>query len=50
MKAASDRAPEIRLIDGAELIGKLKELELGVLTEQVMVERVLIDRDWFAAV
>ncbi|MCY3978506.1 MAG: restriction endonuclease [Chloroflexi bacterium] len=50
LKAASDRAPEIRLIDGQELIGKLKELELGVRTEQVTVERVVIDRDWFGAV
>lgn len=47
LKAASDRAPEIRLIDGGELIGKLKELELGVRTEQVTVERVVIDREWF---
>ncbi len=47
LKAASDRAPEIRLIDGGELIGKLKELELGVRTEQVTVERVVIDRGWF---
>ena len=50
LKAASDRAPEIRLIDGGELIGKLKELELGVRTEQVTVERVVIDRDWFGGV
>lgn len=50
LKAASDRAPEIRLIDGAELIGKLKELELGLRTEQVTVERVVIDRDWFGGV
>ena len=50
LKAASDRAPEIRLIDGGELIGKLKELELGVRTEQVTVERVVIDRDWFGSV
>ena len=50
LKAASDRAPEIRLIDGEELIAKLKDLELGVRTEQVTVERVVIDRDWFGAV
>ncbi len=50
LKAASDRAPEIRLIDGSELIGKLKELELGVRTEQVTVERVVIDREWFGGV
>ena len=50
LKAASDRAPEIRLIDGEELIGKLKDLELGVRTEQVTVERVVIDREWFGDV
>ena len=50
LKAASDRAPEIRLIDGAELIGKLKDLELGVRTEQVTVERVVIDQAWFGGV
>ena len=50
LKAASDRSPEIKLIDGEELIGKLKELELGVRAELVTVERVVIDRDWFGAV
>lgn len=50
LKAASDRTPEIKLIDGEELIGKLKELELGVRAEQVTVERVVIDREWFGAV
>lgn len=50
LKAASDRAPEIRLIDGEELVGKLKELELGLRTEQVTVERVVIDREWFGGV
>ena len=47
LKAASDRAPEIRLIDGEELVGKMKELQLGVRTEQVMVERVIIETAWF---
>ena len=47
LKAASDRAPEIRLIDGEELVGKLKELQLGVRTEQVLVERVIIETSWF---
>ncbi len=50
LKAASDRAPEIRLIDGEELVGKLKDLSLGVRTEQVMVERVIIETDWFGQV
>lgn len=47
LKAASDRAPEIRLIDGEELVGKLKELQLGLRTEQVLVERVIIETAWF---
>ncbi len=50
LKAGSERTPEIRLIDGAELIEKLKELGLGVRTEQVLVERVIIDADWFGGV
>ena len=50
LKAANERAPEIRLIDGEELVGKLKELSLGVRTEQVVVERVIIERDWFGGV
>lgn len=50
LKAANERAPEIRLIDGEELVGKLKELSLGVRTEQVVVERVIIEREWFANV
>ena len=50
MKAASDRAPEIKLIDGEEFIDKLKEMKLGLVTEQVLVERVVIDEAWFASV
>ena len=36
LKAASDRAPEIKLIDGEEFIDKLKEMKLGLVTEQVL--------------
>ena len=50
LKAANERAPEIRLIDGEELVMKLKELELGLRTEQVLVERVIVEPEWFAAV
>ena len=50
LKAASDRAPEIKLIDGEEFIDKLKEMKLGLVTEQVLVERVVIDEAWFASV
>ena len=50
LKAGSDRAPEIKLIDGEQLLDKLKELKLGVRTEQVVVERVVIDEAWFGGV
>ena len=40
-------APEVELMDGKQLIDKLKELSLGVKTERVVVERVMIDADWF---
>lgn len=49
-EATRDGAPEIDLVDGEQLIEKLKELELGVRTEQVTVERVVIDREWFGGV
>lgn len=50
LKAGSERTPEIRLIDGAELIDKLKDLGLGLRAEQVLVERVIIDEAWFGGV
>jgi len=46
-EASRNSAPEIDLMDGERLIDKLKELSLGVKTEKVVVERVIIDRDWF---
>ena len=46
-EATRDGVPEIDLIDGEQLIDKLKELSLGVKTKEVVVERVLIDADWF---
>ena len=44
-EATRDGAPEIDLMDGEQLIDKLKELSLGVKTE--VVEQVIIDREWF---
>ena len=38
----------IDLIDGNQLVEKLKELELGVETQ--MVEQVIIDDEWFKAI
>ena len=46
-EATRDGAPEIDLLDGEQLIDKLKELELGVETEKVVVERVVINEEWF---
>ena len=50
LKAKAERAPEIKLIDGESLNDKLKELGLGVMTEQVVVERVIVDGEWFGEV
>lgn len=47
-EATRDGAPEIDLIEGEQLIDKLKELSLGVKTEQVVVEQVTVDPDFFA--
>lgn len=44
-EASRDGAPPIDLIDGDELVEKMKELELGVnIKKQEVVE---IDKDWF---
>jgi restriction system protein len=45
-EATRDGAPTIDLIDGDQLVEKLKELELGVHTQKVEVEHVVVDRDW----
>ena len=45
-EATRDGAPPIDLIDGSQLVERLKELGLGVKIE--MVERVEINTDWFA--
>lgn len=46
-EATREGAPPIDLVDGAQLMEKLKELGLGVETK--MVEAVEIDEDWFHA-
>ncbi len=46
-EATRDGAPAIDLINGEQLMDKLKELGLGVQTEQVQVEKVTVDHDWF---
>lgn len=42
--------PVVDLIDGQSLIEKLKELSLGVTKETVQVEKITINRDWFAQI
>ena len=47
-EATRDGAPEIDLIDGEQLIDKLKELGLGVTTEEVVTEQMTVNPDFFA--
>ena len=48
MEATRDGAPPIDLVDGEQLLDKLKELRLGVAVE--MVETVSIDSKWFQGI
>lgn len=47
-EATRDGAPPIDLIDGEQLIDKLKDLRLGVATKQV--EIVEVNTEWFSAI
>ncbi len=47
-EATRDGAPPIDLIDGEQLIDKLKDLKLGVATRQVEV--VEVNTEWFSAI
>jgi restriction system protein len=49
-EATRDGATAIELIDGNQLIDRLKEFGLGVTTQQVITEKVTIDHDWFSGV
>lgn len=44
-EAIRDGVPPIDLLDGEELLDKLKELQLGVSVK--MIEEVVVDRRWF---
>lgn len=48
-EATRDGAPAIDLIDGDQLIGKLKELGLGVKSTKIEVEQITVEREWFAS-
>lgn len=46
-EATRDGAPAIDLIDGDQLLEKLKELGLGINTKKVEIEQVIVNTDWF---
>jgi len=46
-EAIRDGAPAIDLIDGDQLIDKLKELGLGVKIEKIKVDKITVDNNWF---
>ena len=48
-EASRDGAPAIDLIDGDQLVEKLKQLSLGVNTKKIEVEQVSIDHKWFSS-
>jgi restriction system protein len=48
-EATRDGAPAIDLIDGEQLINKLKELRLGMKIEKIEQENIFIDGNWFKA-
>jgi restriction system protein len=49
-EATRDGAPPIDLIDGDLLVDKLKELGLGIKTEEVVVEKVTVDEEWLLSI
>jgi restriction system protein len=49
-EATRDGASAIDLIDGDQLLDKLKELRLGVKTEKIEIEKVTVDRDWILSI
>ncbi len=46
-EATRDGAPAIDLVDGDQLVEKLKQLSLGVQTKKIEIEQVTVNRDWF---
>lgn len=46
-ESTRDGAPAIDLVDGDQLVEKLKQLSLGVATKKIEVEQVTIDKKWF---
>mgnify|MGYP000891227582 CR=1 FL=1 len=48
-EATRDGAPAIDLVDGDQLVEKLKHLSLGVVTKKIEIEQVTIDPSWFSS-
>jgi restriction system protein len=49
-EATRDGAPAIDLVDGDQLVEKLRELALGVQTKRIEVEQITIEAAWFATI
>ena len=49
-EATRDGASAIDLVDGDQLVEKLKQLSLGVTTKRIEIEQVTVDSVWFAQV
>ena len=49
-EATRDGALAIDLVDGDQLVEKLKELSLGIRTERIEVEQVTVDSAWFQGI
>jgi len=46
-ESTRDGAPAIDLVDGDQLVEKLKQLSLGVSTKKIEVEQVTVEQNWF---
>ncbi|MFZ2097194.1 MAG: restriction endonuclease [Anaerolineales bacterium] len=46
-EATRDGAPAIDLVDGDQLVEKLKQLSLGVITKKIEIEQIQIDHEWY---
>lgn len=49
-EATRDGAPAIDLVDGDQLVEKLRELSLGIYTKRIEVEKIVVDPTWFKSI
>jgi restriction system protein len=47
IEAQRDGAPPLDLIDGEELVQKLKDLRLGIEVVPRVIEEIKVNADWF---